>query len=98
MSNQHLPEKLQHRYQVQTVDEMWHKLLTEGNVRWRKFRHVFGLIPSNPRCVNCHRPFAVLVARCCDLEWVFANQARIPGFARIATRLQLNSWVAQRSN
>ena len=58
MSNQLLPEKLRRRFQVDTVDEMWFKLLTEGNVRWRQFRRIFGRLPSNPRCVNCHRPFA----------------------------------------
>jgi len=58
MSDKPLPEKLRRRFQVNTVDEMWYKLLTEGNVRWREFRRVFGRLPSNPRCVNCHRPFA----------------------------------------
>ena len=53
-----LPEKLQKRFKVKTVDEMWQKNLTEGNIRWRHFRHYFGRFPSNPRCVNCHRPFA----------------------------------------
>jgi len=37
---------------------MWYKLLTEGNVRWKQGRHLFGMLPSNPRCVHCHRPFA----------------------------------------
>src|SRR5688500_4739525 len=58
MSNRTLPENLRRRFQVNTVDEMWYKLLTEGNVRWKHFRHLFGRLPSNPRCVNCHRPFA----------------------------------------
>lgn len=53
-----LPEWLQRRYNVRTVDEMWRKNLTEGNVRMRHHRHIYGLLPSNPRCVNCHRPFA----------------------------------------
>ena len=58
MSDQPLPEKLQQRFNVSTVDEMWQKNLTEGNVHWRRYRHLFGKLPSNPRCVNCHRPFA----------------------------------------
>ena len=58
MPNQSLPEHLRRRLQVDTVDEMWYKLLTEGNVRWKHLRHIFGRLPSNPRCVNCHRPFA----------------------------------------
>jgi len=39
---------------------MWEKNLTEGNVRMRHYRHLYGMLPANPRCVNCHRPFAGL--------------------------------------
>lgn len=53
-----LPKKLQQRFGVKTVSEMWQKNLTEGNVRMRRNRHLYGLLPANPRCVNCHRPFA----------------------------------------
>lgn len=58
MAGQELPEALQQRFGVRTVEEMWRKVLTEGNVRSRHFRHLYGLLPSDPRCVNCHRPFA----------------------------------------
>ena len=58
MSEQPLPEFLQREYAVTTVDEMWFKRLTEGNVRIRRNRPIYGRMPSNPRCVNCHRPFA----------------------------------------
>jgi adenylate cyclase len=58
MSNQPLPENLRKRFKVNTVDEMWYKNLTEGNIRYRHYRHFYGMLPSNPRCVNCHRPFA----------------------------------------
>jgi adenylate cyclase len=58
MSDKPLPEKLRRRYKVNTVEEMWHKHLTEGNVRTKHWRHLFGMLPSNPRCVNCHTPFA----------------------------------------
>lgn len=58
MSEQELPESLRKRFGVNTVEEMWKKYLIEGNVRSRHFRHIFGLLPTNPRCVNCHRPFA----------------------------------------
>ncbi len=57
MPDQSLPEKLQRIYNVTTVDEMWFKLLTEGNERIRRYRPLFGRLPSNPRCDNCHRPF-----------------------------------------
>jgi adenylate cyclase len=58
MPDQPLPEKLQREYNVATVDEMWFELLTEGNTRIRRYRPIFGRLPSNPRCANCHRPFA----------------------------------------
>ena len=58
MPNQLLPENLRRLFKVNTVDEMWYKNLTEGNVRWKQYRPFFGKLPSNPRCVNCHRPFA----------------------------------------
>ena len=58
MSDQQLPEFFRKRFKVNTVDEMWEKNLTEGNVRMRRNRHIYGMLPSNPRCVNCHRPFA----------------------------------------
>ena len=58
MSEKPLPEKLRRRYKVNTVDEMWYKHLTEGNIRTKQWRHLFGMLPSNPRCVNCHTPFA----------------------------------------
>jgi len=58
MPDQRLPEKLRLFYKVDTVDEMWAKMLTEGNVRFRRLRPIFSRFPSNPRCVNCHRPFA----------------------------------------
>jgi adenylate cyclase len=58
MPDQKLPEKLLREYEVTTIDEMWFKLLTEGNVRIRRYRPIYGRLPSNPRCANCHRPFA----------------------------------------
>lgn len=58
MSDKPLPEFFQRRFGVKTVEEMWQKNLTEGNVRMRRYRHIYGMLPSNPRCVNCHRPFA----------------------------------------
>ena len=58
MPNKPLPEKYRRRFKVNTVDEMWYKNLTEGNIRLKQYRHMYGMFPSNPRCVNCHRPFA----------------------------------------
>jgi adenylate cyclase len=58
MSDQKLPEAVRKKYGVDTVDEMWLKMLTEGNWNIRNRRPVYGRLPSNPRCVNCHAPFA----------------------------------------
>jgi adenylate cyclase len=58
MSNQPSPETVQRRPNIDTVDEIWHRVLTEGNVRTKRWRHLYGMLPTNPRCVQCHRPFA----------------------------------------
>jgi adenylate cyclase len=58
MSDKPLPENLKRFYNVDTVDEMWFTLLTEGNALYRRVRPFYSRLPSNPRCVNCHRPFA----------------------------------------
>jgi hypothetical protein len=58
MPDPNLPEKMQKYFNVTTVDEMWAKLLTKGNIRWRRFRPIYGRLPTNPRCANCHRLFA----------------------------------------
>ncbi len=41
-------------------DRWWRALLTGDNpiLPFRGFRHLFGLLPSNPRCKFCHAPFA----------------------------------------
>jgi hypothetical protein len=58
MSNQRLPGNYRWMFKVETVDEMWHKLLTEGDPMSNRFRRIFGLIPTNPRCAACYAPFA----------------------------------------
>lgn len=40
-----------------TIDEMWYKTLTGGEPLVGHFHHLFGLIPSNPRCKICNAPF-----------------------------------------
>jgi adenylate cyclase len=64
MPDQTLPENLRRYYNVNTVDEMWFRLLTEGNARIRRNRPIYSRLPSNPRCVNCHRPFAGIGGAC----------------------------------
>src|SRR5512143_2762875 len=39
------------------VDEMWYQILTKGNTSTKFWRHLYGILPSNPRCAQCHRPF-----------------------------------------
>jgi adenylate cyclase len=57
MTDRPLPKKLQKRFKVSTVEGMWRKLLTEGNVYTKHARRLFGKLPRDPRCVECHTPF-----------------------------------------
>lgn len=57
MSGSPMPEKFRRFYDFDTIEEMWAKYLTEGNVRLRRNRPFYSRLPSNPRCVHCHRPF-----------------------------------------
>ena len=38
-------------------EEIWHAMFAEGNALLDKGRAVFGMIPSDPRCMWCHGPF-----------------------------------------
>ena len=58
MANKPLPEPIQKRFSVRTADEMWRKILTEGNEVMHEKRARYGRLPANPRCNHCHRPFA----------------------------------------
>lgn len=40
-----------------TSEEKWYRMLTEGERVSRRVRHLFGLIPSSPRCKMCNSPF-----------------------------------------
>ena len=40
-----------------TEEEMWREFLTEGEAEHRRFFHLAGLLPSNPRCKVCNAPF-----------------------------------------
>ena len=57
MSDKPLPRKFRWLFGVNTVDEMWHKMLTEGDPMKRRGRQIFGRLPANPRCVSCNTPF-----------------------------------------
>ena len=39
------------------VEETWRMILTRGLEKDFRFRHVLGLLPSNPRCRFCNAPF-----------------------------------------
>jgi adenylate cyclase len=38
-------------------DEDWYRFLTEGEAVQRHMYHLFGMIPSSPRCKLCNSPF-----------------------------------------
>jgi adenylate cyclase len=40
-----------------STEEKWRKMLTEGEPINRHIYHLFGLLPSNPRCKTCAAPF-----------------------------------------
>lgn len=40
-----------------TVEEEWYEVLTKGDTNRAHFYHLFGLLPSNPRCKLCAAPF-----------------------------------------
>lgn len=40
-----------------TVTEEWYEVLTQGEPNRAHFYHLFGLLPSNPRCKLCAAPF-----------------------------------------
>lgn len=40
-----------------TVEDMWRAMLTGQDPGLRRGRHLFGLLPSNPRCKFCNIPF-----------------------------------------
>ncbi|MDQ3007241.1 MAG: adenylate/guanylate cyclase domain-containing protein [Chloroflexota bacterium] len=41
----------------QTLEEQWYQMLTEGEPINRHLYHLYGLLPSNPRCKMCAAPF-----------------------------------------
>lgn len=40
-----------------TVEKKWYQMLTQGDPKIRRFRHLLGLLPSSPRCKICNSPF-----------------------------------------
>ncbi len=41
----------------QTIEQEWYKMLTEGEPINRHLYHLYGLLPSDPRCKMCAAPF-----------------------------------------
>jgi adenylate cyclase len=60
MPDQRLPRRYRLLFRVNTVNEMWRKLLIQGDPMGRYFRRLQRLTPSNPRCVSCYAPFGGL--------------------------------------
>lgn len=69
MGNKSLPEDRKRRFDADSEEEVWRKYLTEGNLRGRYYRRLWGLLPSDPRCVNCHRPFEGIGSVLMRLIW-----------------------------
>lgn len=45
----------------QMVEQVWRSFLTKGHETEEfKNRHLFGVLPSNPRCRLCNAPFGVV--------------------------------------
>jgi adenylate cyclase len=42
-----------------SAEDYWHTVLLGTNPGLRRGRHLFGLLPSNPRCALCNAPFGV---------------------------------------
>jgi adenylate cyclase len=80
MPDQRLPEKLQKRFKVGTVNEMWQTILTEGNIQLRQYRPLFGRLPSNPRCVYCNRPFEGIGGAMLRITMGLQKSAKNPRF------------------
>jgi len=57
MPNQPIPRKYRWLLKVNTVDELWHKLLIEGDPMTVRGHRLHRLIPTNPRCASCYTPF-----------------------------------------
>jgi adenylate cyclase len=51
-------ESLLRRLKVSSLEEGWRRMLTEGDPTVKRWRTLFGLLPSDPGCVQCHVPFA----------------------------------------
>ncbi len=43
--------------EAQAVEEMWRRIITGEDPRFRKGRRWRRLIPAEVRCKNCHAPF-----------------------------------------
>ena len=76
MPNQRLPAKYRWLFRVNTVDEMWYKLLSEGDPTSRFFfRNLTRLFPSNPRCVSCYTPFGGIGGALGRIGLMFSRQS-----------------------
>jgi adenylate cyclase len=68
-----LPKYIQKRMKVTTADEMWYKLLTEGDPYSKWERMINALFPSNPRCAMCYSPFGGIGGALARLGFYFTS-------------------------
>jgi adenylate cyclase len=53
----HLLLSFQRKSTVAENEEVWRKIFSEGNAMFDRGRALFGMLPSDPRCMFCHGPF-----------------------------------------
>lgn len=70
-----------------TVEENWHKMLTEGEPGLHHFKHMMRLLPSSPRCKLCNSPFKGWGGML--MRWVGRDQSRYnPRFCEKCDRFE----------
>src|SRR5512135_431346 len=73
-------EELLHKIHVETQEEVWRKILIEGDPMGKRMRHIFRVIPSNPRCAQCNVPFAGIGGRLAPLIGGGRRSSKNPRF------------------
>jgi adenylate cyclase len=47
----------QQRISAEAIEASWHEYLIHGQESEFRYRHLLGMLPSNPRCLLCNAPF-----------------------------------------
>ena len=73
-------EELLHKMHAETQDEVWRKILIEGDPMGKRMRHIFRALPANPRCAQCNVPFAGVGGMLATLIGAGKRSAKNPRF------------------